>query len=399
MFRLLEANLREAVASLLSSKQRSVLALVGISIGIGSVIAVISIGTIVKEEALTQFRRMGTDVLTIRNASQDAREGRARVAAIGLRDALKLAELRSIVASAPYMQSSGQATLSGKTTARVHVVGVTAVFADLAALDVEEGRFISDLDHRRYFCVVGSEIATTMRAAGDGHVVGETIMVDGIVYTVVGVLRSGSRGPREFAISRAVVIPISTAQRVLGRFDIPRLIARTNPDAHYLEAMADVSDYFRRRSPELVVRVESPMTLIEQMHNQMRLFTLLLGAVGAISLFVGGIGIMNVMLISVSERRLEIGIRRALGARRRDIQWQFLIESLILSLLGGFVGIGLGIGTSYGISQFMDWTVLVPVVSVVLGVGVAGAVGLSFGYYPAWRGARLDPITALRERG
>ena len=126
------------------------------------------------------------------------------------------------------------------------------------------------------------------------------------------------------------------------------------------------------------------------------MFALLLGAVGGIALLLGGIGVMNVMLVSVTERRVEIGIRRALGARRRDIQWQFLIESIILSLVGGGFGIALGIGASYVICRLSSWAFQVPVVAVVLGVGVAGAAGVFFGFYPAWQAARLDPIAALR---
>ena len=395
---LAKANLREAVGSLLSSKQRSVLALIGIVIGIGSVIAMFSVGTMVKDQSIKQFQRMGTDILTIRNASGEAAERRRAAATIGLSDALELATVPGIDASAPYMSSSGQAVYSGKTTASVYVVGVTAAFGELAKLDVAEGRFISDLDRRRYFGVIGSELAATMRAAGAGRLVGETLKVDDNLYTVVGVLRSGLRGPRELSIGRAVLIPISTAQRVLSYSDIRRIVARTNPNTHYQAAIAEVHAYFRRKSRDLVLRVESPKTLIEQLNRQMRLFTVLLGVVGGISLLVGGIGVMNVMLISVTERRLEIGIRRALGARRRDIQGQFLIESIILSLLGGVLGIALGIGASYVICQFTNWTFLVPASSIALGVGVASAVGLFFGYYPAWKGARLDPIAALRGR-
>ena len=396
MFPLFEANLKEAVASLLSSKQRSFLALIGISIGIGSVIAMISVGTIVKEESAKQFQRMGTDILAIRNASEESKARRGKAATIGLPDALGLSSIPDIDAAAPYIYSSGQAAISGRTTARAHVVGVTSTFGEIAKLEVEEGRLISDLDRRRYYGVVGSELAAAMRAAGDGRIVGETIKIDDVVYTVVGVLRSGLKGPREFRMSRAVLIPISTAQRVLGYSDIRRILARTNPHTHYVAAMAEVRNYFRRKSADLSLKIDSPKTLIEQMHDQMRLFTLLLGAVGGISLLVGGIGIMNVMLISITERRLEIGIRRALGARRRDIQGQFLIESIILSLLGGAIGVALGIGASYVICQFTNWTFVIPAMSIVLGVGVASAVGLFFGYYPAWQAARLDPIAALR---
>ena len=398
MLHLLEANLKEAVASLLRAKQRSFLALIGISVGIGSVIAMISVGTIVKDESAKQFLRMGADILTIRNASDESPAQRGRAATISFSDALGLDNIPAIDASAPYIYISGQAAISSRVATRAYIVGVTSTFGELAKLDVDEGRFISDLDYRRYYSVIGSEVAAAMRAAGNGRILGETIKIDNVVYTVVGVLRGGLKGPREFRINRALLIPISTARRVLGYSDIRRIIARTNPDTHYRDAMAEVRNYFRRRSPDLLLGIESPKTLIEQMNEQMQLFTILLGAVGGISLLVGGIGIMNVMLISITERRLEIGIRRALGARRTDIQWQFLIESIILSLLGGAMGVALGIGATYAICEFTNWTFMIPGKSIVLGVGVASAVGLFFGYYPAWQAARLDPIAALRQK-
>ena len=393
---LLKTNLKEALGSLSGSRQRSVLALIGIVIGVGSVIAMISVGTIAKSEAAKQFRALGTDMLAIQNTSKDTGTRRGAAATIALADALELATLPGIEASAPYMSSAGHAHLGGKTSVRVYVVGVTQAFAELARLDVAEGRGISDLDRRRYYCVIGSKLAAAMRAAGAGRVLGAPLRIDDVIYTVVGVLRSGVQGPREIAMSRAALIPISTAQRVLGFSDIRRIVARMSPNAHHLAAAAEVRAYFRRKSKDLAVRVDSPRRLIEQMHKQMRLFTLLLGAVGGIALLLGGIGVMNVMLVSVTERRVEIGIRRALGARRRDIQWQFLIESIILSLVGGGFGIALGIGASYVICRLSSWAFQVPVVAVVLGVGVAGAVGVCFGFYPAWQAARLDPIAALR---
>ncbi len=169
-----------------------------------------------------------------------------------------------------------------------------------------------------------------------------------------------------------------------------------SPGAHHLKATSDVKRWFRRKPKPASVRVQSAEALIEQMHKQMRLFTLLLGAMGGISLLAGGIGVMNVMLVSAAERRLEIGIRRALGARRLDIQNQFLIESVILSLLGGVVGIALGIGMTYGICSYSKWTFLISMEAMGLGLGVAGAAGVFFGLYPAYQAARLDPVRALR---
>ena len=388
------AVVAEAAGSLSASMQRSVLALLGIVIGIASVIAMISVGTIVKDEAARQFRELGTDILTVKNLSRPTPRGAA--ATIALADAVGLASLPAIAASAPYIVSRGQAIIAGKAAARATVVGVTAVYSDVAGVRLGEGRFISDLDHRRHYCVIGVDIAAAMRAAGAGPLLGKPLRIDDVVYTVVGVLRSARRISREFPAGRAVIVPITTAQRVSGISGVRSITARMSPNVHYLAAMAEVHAYFRRKSRDLAVRVDSPEKLIEGMTRQMRLFTLLLGTVGGISLLVGGIGVMNVMLSSVTERRLEIGIRRALGARRRDIQWQFLIESLILALLGGIFGTALGAGAVWTICQFTGWTFMVPAFAVALGAGVACAVGVFFGFYPARAAARLDPITALR---
>ena len=270
------------------------------------------------------------------------------------------------------------------------------MFADLYKLRLDEGRFISDLDGRRDWCVIGAQVAQAMRGAGARRVVGERIKIEGRPYTIVGVLRVSARGQRPFDPNRAAFVPISTAQRLFGQPEIRRIVARMRPGIHYTVAGREVKAYLQRRARGLRVSVESARQLIEHMQKQAQLFTLLLGAVGSISLIVGGIGVMNVMLVSVTERRREIGIRRALGARRRDIQSQFLIEAVILSLVGGALGIGLGVGASWGICAYTGWTFQVSPTTMVLGVGVASGVGIFFGLYPAYQASRLDPIAALR---
>ncbi|MCZ0952915.1 MAG: ABC transporter permease, partial [Rhodospirillaceae bacterium] len=304
----------------------------------------------------------------------------------------------SIEASAPWLRNRADFVYAGKRIVgdRGEVMGVTAAFADLNKLRLSDGRFISDLDVRRYYCVIGADVAAAMRRAGAGQIVGASLKVADRLYTVVGVLRDSPRGRRPFRANVAALVPITTAQRTFERAEITRVIARMKPDVHHAVAAKEVQDYFRRQSSGLRVAVESAKQLIEHMQKQMQLFTLLLGAVGSISLIVGGVGVMNVMLVSVSERRKEIGIRRALGAQRRTIQSQFLIESVILSLLGGVFGVGLGVGASYAICRFTGWTFLVSPAAMVLGVGVASGVGIFFGLYPAYQAARLDPIAALR---
>jgi putative ABC transport system permease protein len=236
-----------------------------------------------------------------------------------------------------------------------------------------------------------------MRRAGARRLVGEKIRLDGLPYIIVGVLQdTPGWGMRQFNTNRSVFVPVSTSLRAFDDAKIESITARMAPHVHYTAAAEEVQGYFRHKVKDLKLEVQSAEQLIEQMEKQMQLFTLLLGAIGSISLIVGGVGVMNVMLVSVTERRKEIGIRRALGARRRDIQSQFLIESVILSLVGGLFGIALGIGASYIICHFTGWTFHASTAAVLLGFGVASAVGIFFGFYPAYQAAWLNPITALR---
>lgn len=390
----LRANLREAVVGLYAAKQRSVLALIGIVIGIGSVIAMVSVGTIAKHQAVEQFRELGTEFLAISVHASGSSPG------MGLRlaTAAALAEgTSSIVSVAPWSQGYGQAFHAGKKVADAPLLGVTGSFAALNKLPVEQGRFISDLDFQRYFCVIGAQIASALRRAGARALVGESIRLNDRMCTIVGVLRAAPRwGLQSFEADRSILIPFSTAQRMFPGRGVRQITARMGPDAHHTAATTEVQGYFRRNAPGTQVRVVSAQKVIEQMQRQMQTFALLLAAIGSVSLIVGGVGVMNVMLVSVTERRGEIGIRRALGARRLDILSQFLTESVVLSLIGGAFGIVLGVGSTWAYCRFADWEFLVDPGAAAMGFVVACFVGVFFGLQPAMQAARLDPIAALR---
>ena len=390
----LKANVKEAVVSLYAAKQRSLLALIGIVIGIGSVIAMLSVGTIAKQQALEQFRELGTDYLTI----QVHGLGPGAASGITLADAVELPEgAPSIAGVAPWSQGLGVVVYAGKKIMDAPTLGVTGSFLELNRLPLADGRAISDLDVRREYCVVGARVASALRRAGAEPLVGEPIRLNDRIYTIVGVLRAAPRwGMQPFEADRAIMIPFSSALRMFPQQGLNLVGARMAPEAHYTVATAEVREYFRRRAPRLSVIVQSAQRLIEQMQRQAQTFALLLAAIGSISLIVGGVGVMNVMLVSVTERRTEIGIRRALGARRFDIQSQFLTESIVLSLVGGVFGIVLGVGSTWIFCRLSGWEFQVDPTAATLGFLVACGVGVFFGLQPAHQAARLDPITALR---
>ncbi len=392
---ILGANARQAVDSLARARLRTALGLVGIMIGISSVIAMVSLGEIAKEQARRHFEALGTDVLLVRTLTTMAGSQ-----AISLADAIGLAEAVPAVAeAAPRILGHGEFRHAGRKVGQGRVQGVTAAFASINRMSLQAGRFVSLLDADRHFCVVGAAVADAMRQGGAGRIVGETLEVGDILFTVVGVLDPRPENyalPVQVEADQSVFVPIGAAGRVADNPAIELAVARSSAGVDYRAAVADIRSWFRARAPDLQLDIITAKELIAQMEAQMQTFALLLGSVGSISLVVGGIGIMNIMLVSVAERRREIAIRRALGARRRDIQSQFLIESVILTLAGGLLGILLGLAATWAICRFTGWEFLISGMSVASGLGTAAAAGLFFGFQPARQAARLDPIAGLQ---
>ncbi|MDE0412005.1 MAG: ABC transporter permease [Gammaproteobacteria bacterium] len=396
LFLILATNTREAVGSLYRARLRTVLGLVGIMIGISSVITMISLGEIAKEQARKEFEALGTDIMLIRKSSQALGPGAAE---IRLADAVALVGVASISKAAPRIQGHGEFYHAGERVGRGSIQGVTAAFADVNRLSLAEGRFVSDFDVDRHFCVIGADIADAMRRGGADRLVGEIVEARNMLCTIVGVLERRTENyalPIQVQANESVFLPITTSRRIVTPPEINTIIARSHAGAHHAAAAADVRSFFRKRASKLELEILTAKELIAQLETQMGIFTLLLGATGSIALIVGGIGIMNIMLVSVAERRREIAIRRAHGARRRDIQSQFLIESIILTLAGGALGILLGLLATWGICRFNGWEFFISGLSVASGVGTATATGLFFGLQPARHAARLDPIAGLQ---
>ena len=390
---LVQACFQEAVESLWLAKQRSILALIGIVVGIASVIALITTATIVRSEAINQFKELGTEIVNIRQV----KGGEIDPPSLMLTDIEDLPyQVPSIKIVAPWIETQSSFLYKGREIGFGQVLGITHAFKAVNKLTIDTGRFISDLDIRRSFCVIGSALAREIYLMGTQDVVGEKIKVLGRTCEIVGSLNFRETGS-ELDPNTSIFLPISTAQRIFVRPEVSNITAKMDPEIHYTLVENDITTFFSTRDERLNVSVISAKAIIEQIQKQLQLITLLLSAIGCIALLVGGVGVMNVMLSAISERRKEIGIRRAIGARRLDIQLQFLIESITLSVFGGLIGIVLGLGGVWGLCLYTGWSFELSTTAILLGMGVALAVGTFFGFIPAYQAARIDPITALRQ--
>lgn len=394
----MKAEFSEAWRSLTSAKQRTALALVGIVIGIASVIAMVTVGGMAREASLAQFKEMGTDVLSIEkefSATANRRELRLSLAMVdGLPEAVAAVQRWGL-----YTQGGGGAgaIYRGKPVERANMVGVAGAFLPLNRLTVSEGRALSPLDAGTRHAVVGADLAAQMRTIGGREtVVGEPVKLGEQLYRVVGVLEPVSGGGmRRFDANSLFLVDAGLALRSPGT-EIAMVQAQVRPGSVHKSVSAQIERFFAAQRDAPPVRVSSPEDLLRQLEQQARTYTWLLGAIGSIALVVGGVGVMNVMLVSVHERRREIGIRRAIGARRGSILTQFLAESLILSLVGGVLGVILGQCAAWLVGRWAGWPFVVSWGAIGVGVGVSTLVGIFFGYYPARQAAMMDPIAALR---
>ena len=389
----IKADLKEAIFSLWFAKQRTLLAIIGITIGIGSVIGMVSIGKIIQKEAMKQFLAMGTDLLTLTRFSQNSRDSdRILIQDV---NTMELA-IPSVKELAPNIQAQGQPTYKGKNIERGSVIGVTQPFIDINKLEIVEGRFLSDLDRLSYYAVVGHSVAEFMKKYANKDLIGEKIKIGDRLFSVIGVLENSTNENLNFEPNHSILTHLTTQIRLDKNLEIQNIKIRIDPNADHQKEIKKIQEYFLNKKSISDIEVRSPQELIKQMDEQMELYTMLLGAIGSISLIVGGVGVMNVMLVSVTERKKEIGVRRALGAKRRNIKAQFLIESTALSMLGGAAGIILGIAVAYFVAQYGKWEFVISEFAIILGFGVSSMVGMFFGYYPASQAAKLDPIVALR---
>ena len=342
---------------------------------------------------MKQFEALGTDIVTART-HYVPRMGKVVTFPLDAIMAIE-SEVPEIDRAAGWNETSAGLVWRGRNIDRAGMLAVTGGFADVAGLRVVEGRFVSDLDTRRY-CVIGAFVARTMREGGTEQVLGQRVRLGEQLWTVVGVLAPTTVSRFNHAPDRSVFLPMRAALLYTDRAAVGDVIARTRPGVATEDGARALLQHLSTSAEGIAVRVHTAEQLIAGMRHQARLFAVLLATVGGIALIVGGVGIMNVMLISVSERRGEIGLRMAVGARRRDIRRHFVLEAMLLCTTGGLLGIGLGVVAAWAICVYSEWPFSVSLQGVAVGVGVSTAVGLLFGVHPALQAARLDPIAALR---
>jgi putative ABC transport system permease protein len=395
-------TVRVALQSIRANLFRAVLTMLGIIIGVGAVITKLAAGAGAQREIDEQIAALGSNLLTL-TTSQFFSRGVARdQQTLRIEDIAALREdARYIDAVVPETQNRVQLKLEDRNT-NVRLIGTTHQYVEMFGLKLAGGRFFTAQEDsaKRRVVVLGAEIAPRL-AAQASDVVGKTVAVDGQPFEVVGVLETvgGSFGPN--ADSSVFVPWLTSEQRVLGRRRLENIHVRVIGGVPLEQAMVDLERVLRREHKILpggrndFSIVDRQQFLATQQAAQ-ETFGLLLASIAGVSLLVGGIGIMNIMLVSVTERTREIGVRMALGATRLNILLQFLVESVTLCLLGGLLGIGAGYGAAKALSTYAGWQTFVAPESVGLAFLFSVTVGLFFGLWPARRAARLDPIEALR---
>jgi putative ABC transport system permease protein len=403
----------EALDSLNANKMRSMLTILGIVIGVAAVIAMLSIGRGATASITSRIESFGTNLVYVTPGSSSQNGVRSAAGSAGtltIDDANALTELNNIVAVSPMTESFVQIIYLGQNT-RTRLMGVTPSYQDVASLTLQDGEFITDENEsgRSLVVVLGSTVAEDLFGTTSG-VVGQTVRMNGQPFKVVGVLTS-TGGTGFLNQDDQVIVPLSTAlYRLVGgeRFRGSNVISQISIKASNAKVVdtvvADATALMRERHGTVEgaddFTVTSQKATLAAATQVTDILTIFLGGIAGISLLVGGIGIMNIMLTTVSERTHEIGLRKAIGAQRRDILMQFLVESMLLSLIGGLIGVGIG----WGIAQMMGriqigGSAITPVVgldSVLLSTLFSMAVGLFFGIYPATRASRLQPVEALR---
>lgn len=391
-------SFKMAVKAIAGNKMRSFLTILGVVIGVVAIVVLVSIGQGANSSVVESIEGMGTNLIT---ANINAR----RMNPIDLDSLNELAQNEAISYVAPVSNVSGTVKAGATTYDDGVVQGTTPGYESIRNWTVAEGRFLQqpDIDNRSFVAVIGAEAATEMY--GTTHAVGETFSLNGYTITVVGVLEavgSSASGSND----NQILIPFTLAQRLSNQTSISSFYVSAASSAQVEQAQAAVESYLEKafenyntRSFGTQYSVFNQTEMLSTLSETTNTLTLMLGGIAAISLLVGGIGIMNIMLVSVSERTREIGIRKAIGAARGNILMQFLIESLVVSLMGGLLGLAISVAAVNALAPVLQMTLTIPVNVAWMAIGFSVFIGVVFGMYPANKASKLRPIQALHYEG
>lgn len=399
---LLWTIIKVAFKSLMANKLRSFLAMLGIIVGVGAVISMLALGAGAKKQVMERVTAMGTNLISIQPGGE--RRGGVRSESnenLTVKDAEAiLQKVAGIESVAPVARGRVQIKYFNENINSA-VTGVSLSYFSIRNFIVEKGRPFTSVEEDRAARVAVLGADSVKQLFGERDPIDEIIRIKKVNFRVIGVLKAkGEQG--WFNPDEMVVIPYSTAMKqILGQEYLNEINVKAKQDADLESVMEDITRLLRHRhrirpGGEDDFHLHNRAEIVEMASSFAQTFAILLGGIASISLVVGGIGIMNIMLVTVTERTKEIGVRKAIGARNRDILRQFLVESIIISGLGGLFGMLLGFGVAYAIRQLTEHQTVVEIYSIILALAVSAFVGIFFGYYPARRAAMLDPIEALR---
>jgi len=401
-------TLKIALRALRTNKMRSFLTMLGIIIGIAAVIAMMAVGSGASYVISQQIASIGSNIILVLPGSTTSgglRTGSGGAQSLTSEDAKAIMnECPSVESAAPTVRSSGLVVYGNMNWSTI-IMGASPELFDIREWGISNGRGISqqDVDGATKVCLLGQTVAESLFGSSDP--IGKIVRIKKIPFTVIGVLDRKGQSPQGTDQDDTIFVPLRTAQRNLVRSPFPNtvgaLLIKAKNENLLTKAEEEITSLLNQRhrisgakEPDFSTRNLSEILAVAEQSS--KAMSLLLGAVASISLVVGGIGIMNIMLVSVTERTREIGIRMAIGARKRDILLQFMIEAVLLTMLGGVIGILLGAGGAAIVSRILSWPTLISTKSITVAFFFSAAVGIFFGFYPARKAAGLNPIEALR---